>query len=231
MTITWWFYLIWVPAATLLGLSVSAVFAGWLRLSRRIFLAVYLISTSIFLYALLRWSGIDLGAMITQNWTWGLTAGAIAATFLVINVRSQPDSQRSTEGILFVDIAWLGLVYGLIDALFLNVMPVLATWEAFSQLGWTDAWMGRIAISALALIASLLVTAGYHLGYPEFRNSTLGLVLLGNSLITLAHILSGNPLGAIISHVVMHIAAVNQGPETTIQLPPHYSRPIQQRGY
>ena len=231
MTVIWWSYLIWVLAATLLGLVVTAVFAGWMRLSRRIFLAVYLVSAGVFLVAFARWSGVDLGARITQNWIWGVVAGVIAAAFLVINVRSQPDSQRSTEGILFVDIAWLGLVYGLIDALFLNVMPVLATWEAFSQLGWTDSWMGRIAVSVLALIASLLVTAGYHLGYPEFRNSTLGLVLLGNSLITLAYILSGNPLGAIISHVVMHIAAVNQGPETTIQLPPHYSRPVQQRGY
>lgn len=88
--------------------------------------------------------------------------------------------------------------------------------------------MGIIAAGAFALSASLLVTAGYHLGYPEFRNSKLGLVLLGNSIITLAYILPGSPLGAMISHVVMHLAAVNQGPETTIQLPPHYSGPVQQ---
>lgn len=230
MTITWWFYLIWVLAATLLGLAVSAVFAGWLRLSRRIFLAVYLVSASIFLYVFARWSGIDLGAMITQNWVWGLIAGAIAGLFLVINVRTQPDSQQSSGGSLVFDIAWLGLVYGLIDALFLSVMPVLATWKAVSQLGWPNSWSWNIAAGTLMLMASLLVTAGYHLGYPEFRNSSLGLVLLGNSVITLAFILSANPLGAIISHVAMHIAAVNQGPETTIQLPPHYSRPVQQRG-
>lgn len=35
-------------------------------------------------------------------------------------------------------------------------------------------------------------------------------------------LLSGNPFGSLISHTVMHLAAVLQGPETTIQLPPHY---------
>jgi hypothetical protein len=39
---------------------------------------------------------------------------------------------------------------------------------------------------------------------------------------TLAFLLSGNPLGALISHPAMHVAAVLRGPETTIQLPPHY---------
>jgi hypothetical protein len=228
MTETWWLHLTWVLAAILLGFGLTAVFAGWLRLSRRIFLVVYVISTSVFLYAFGRWSGVDLGAIIRQDWIWSLIAGVAAGAFLATTVRSQPDSQESTGGALFFDMAWLGLVYGLIDALFLNVMPVLATWEAFSQLGWTDSRMGIIAVGALALLASLLVTAGYHLGYPEFRNSKLGLVLLGNSIITLAYILPGNPLGAMISHVVMHLAAVYRGPETTIQLPPHYPRHVQQ---
>jgi hypothetical protein len=224
----WWVYLIWVLAATLLGWAVSALFAGGIRLSRRTFLAIYLVAAGAFLYAFLSWSRIDLGALLSQNWIWGLVAGGITATYLVIKVRSQPDSQQSTGGMLFFDIGWLGLVYGLIDALFLNVMPVLATWEAFARLGWTESVIGTIATGALALVASLLVTAAYHLGYPEFRNARLGLVLFGNSLITLAYILPGNPLGAIISHTSMHVAAVLQGPETTIQLPPHYSRLIQQ---
>jgi hypothetical protein len=58
-------------------------------------------------------------------------------------------------------------------------------------------------------------------GYKEFRNKSVGLVLVGNTLITLAYLLSTNPLGAILSHTAMHVAAVIQGPETTIQLPPH----------
>jgi hypothetical protein len=59
-------------------------------------------------------------------------------------------------------------------------------------------------------------------GYPEFRNKSVTRALVGNSVITLAFILSGNPLGSIIGHAVMHVAAVLQGAETTAQLPPHF---------
>jgi hypothetical protein len=61
------------------------------------------------------------------------------------------------------------------------------------------------------------------------RNMTVVLVLCGNATITLAYLLSGNPLGAVISHIVMHLAAVVQGPETTTQLPPHREHPTLER--
>jgi hypothetical protein len=53
-------------------------------------------------------------------------------------------------------------------------------------------------------------------GYAEFRNKSVGLVLVGNAVITLAYLVSANSLGAILSHTVMHVAAVIHGPETTL---------------
>jgi hypothetical protein len=211
----------WIIAASVLGFSISAVFSGWLKLSRRLFLVPYVALTGAFLYTFVLWNEIDLVALFARNWIWGVIAGLILGAFLVNNVRSQPASPRSTGGGLVLDLAWLGLVYGVIDALFLNVMPVAAVWNGFLQAGWTDSWLGMIAAGVLALGASLLVTAAYHVGYPEFRNKRVGLVLVGNALITLAYLLSTNPLGAVISHTAMHLAAVLRGPETTIQLPPH----------
>jgi hypothetical protein len=115
------------------------------------------------------------------------------------------------------------------DALLLNVMPAVAMIQGLGDLAWSEPWPGRIAVGALALLASLLVTLLYHLGYEEFRSPKVGLVLVGNTLITLAYLVSTNPLGAIVSHAAMHVAAVFRGPETTIQLPPHdlEARPIQ----
>jgi hypothetical protein len=75
----------------------------------------------------------------------------------------------------------------------------------------------------IALTLSLIITLFYHVGYKEFRNKSVILVLVGNTIITLAFIFSDNMLGALISHTAMHLAAVIRGPETTIQLPPHYS--------
>jgi hypothetical protein len=216
-------FLAWVLAAGLLGLAISAMFSGWLHLSRRAFLVPYVVLSGAFLYGFARWSQLDLVALFVQNWAWGLLAGAAVGAFLVRNVRSQPSSTRSNGADLILDTFWVGLAYGAMDALFLNVMPVVAVWRGFSGAGWVAAWPGKIAASVLALLASLLVTLLYHLGYSEFRNRRVALVLFGNALITLAYLVSTNPLGAVLSHVAMHVAAVYQGPETMIQLPPHYS--------
>jgi hypothetical protein len=81
--------------------------------------------------------------------------------------------------------------------------------------------LANVGVGILALLASLLVALAYHLGYCEYRNRSVGLVLAGNAVITLAYLLSASPLGALISHTLMHIAATLQGPETTLQLPPH----------
>jgi len=39
---------------------------------------------------------------------------------------------------------------------------------------------------------------------------------------SLAYIITGSPISALISHIAMHIAAVLYGLQTAIQLPPHY---------
>jgi hypothetical protein len=217
-----WSMVGWVIAASVLGFVISAVFAGWLKLSRHLFLVPYVILVSIFLYSFIALNEFDLAEVLTKNWVWGIVVGGLVSIFLVKTVRSQPATRQSAGTALGFDIAWAGLVYGFIDALFLNVIPVIAIWAGTSQFGWAETVAGKIGIGVIGLFASLLVTLAYHLGYPEFRNKSVGLVLVGNTLITLAFLLSGNPFGSIISHTAMHIAAVLQGPETTIQLPPHY---------
>lgn len=212
----------WVCAASILGFAISAVFAGGFRFSRHRFLIPYVTTVSIFLYSFVVLNKIDVVGILTENWGWGILAGLLVSIFLVRTVMSQPASRQLTGSALGLDIAWAGLVYGIIDALFLNVMPVLAIWAGTSQFTWTTTIIGKFGIGIAGLFASLLVTLTYHLGYPEFRNRNVGLVLVGNMIITLAFLLSGNPIGSIVSHTAMHVAAVLQGPETTIQLPPHY---------
>lgn len=111
----------------------------------------------------------------------------------------------------------------LIDALLLSVLPVLATWQGFSALGWTTSLPGKILVGVIAILASLLVTIVYHLGYPEYRvaGGVFG-PTIGNGAMTLGYVLTTNPIAAIFSHIAMHIAGVLHGPATVIQLPPHY---------
>jgi hypothetical protein len=213
----------WIVAAAVLGFAITEVCAGVFRLPRNLFLVVYLALAAPFLYAFVRWSNLSISELIRHNWIWGLAGAALVGAFTVRNILSQPASPHSQGLALMFDIAWLGMVYGALDALFLSVLPVLATWQAFSALGWTQTLGGKILVGAIALIASLLVTVAYHLGYPEYR--VAGGVMgpsIGNGVMSLGYILTNNPISAVFSHIAMHIAGVLQGPATVMQLPPHY---------
>jgi hypothetical protein len=212
----------WVAAAAGVGFAVPAVFAGWLELPRELVVLGYLLVVGPFLYGYARWDCFDVAAQARRGWPWVVLTGAAAGAFVVANVVSQPASAVPAGLHLVVALVWLGLVYGTLDALLLSVLPVVATWRAFAGLGWTEGWSGRIAVGAAALLASALVTAAYHLGYPEFRGPALGGPVVGNTVISLAYIASANPLSALIAHVAMHVAGVLQGMETVVQLPPHY---------
>jgi hypothetical protein len=215
--------LVWIAAAAALGFAITAIFAGQLRLPRSLFLGIYLVLVSPFLYAFARWSRLSIVELIQHNWVWGLIGAALIGAFLVRNILSQPVSPHSQGLSLAFDIAWLGIVYGALDALFLSVLPVLATWQAFSALGWTATVPGKMAVGVIALFASLLVTLAYHLGYPEYRSASGAMgPSIGNGIMSIGYMLTNNPVTAVLSHIAMHIAGVFQGPATVIQLPPHY---------
>ncbi len=222
MNTVWYTYPGWIIVAGLLGFAISFVFAGVLRLPRRIFLMPYVLLASLFLYFFLLWSGIPFRELIRHNWIWGLAGAALLAVFLVRNILSQPVSQRTKGGMLAFDILWLGVIYGLTDALLLSVFPVAATWQAFTLLGWTVTWPGKILAGLIAIFASFLVTAAYHLGYPEYKGKGLMGPVIGNTTMTLGYLLTTNPLAAMLSHIAMHIAGVFHGPASVTQLPPHY---------
>ncbi len=219
----WWGPLLWIPAAALLGFAIAAIFVSLLHLPRRVYLIPYIALVSLFLYAFLRWNELSLTELVRQNWVWGVVGAVVVGAFVVRNIFSQPASVRATGLPLAFDLFWSGVIYGLMDALLLSVLPVLAAWQAFSMLGWTSDWPGRIAVGVIAFIASLFVTICYHLGYPEYRVPR-GVVgpTIGNGVMTVGYLLTNNPVTAILSHIAMHIAGVWRGPASVMQLPPHY---------
>jgi hypothetical protein len=172
--------------------------------------------------AYVAWSGIDPGEVIRHNWKWGVGGAVVVGALMVMAVFRQDSSARPEGQELVTDLLWFGVVYGLLDALLLSVLPVLATWHAFRTRGWTEGWVRKVGVGALAILASMLVTATYHLGYEEYRGGDVFDPLVGNSIMTLGYVLTNNPITSVASHIAMHIAAVLQGAETTSQLPPHY---------
>ncbi len=219
---SWQAQLQWVAGLAALGLAVPAVFVGIFQLPRNIYLVFYFGLMGAFLYGYVRSSHLDLRKLYVDHWGWGLIGGALLSLFTVNTVLMQPGSP-SPQGLeLGFDLVWLGLIYGAMDALVLSVMPVYATWQSCTMLGWTRHWLGKIATGVLAILTSMLVIGLYHLGYPECRNPQVLIIIIGVAMQSLGYMLTRSPLTPLIGHVAMHIAAVLYGLNTVSQLPPHY---------
>jgi hypothetical protein len=215
-------HLVWILGAGLWAGAVAALFAGTLHLPRSIYLAPYAALVGAFLFAYFRWSGLDLRAEARRRWKWGamgaLVWGAWAVAF---GVWPQPASVQSEGWQLAWDVFWLGIVYGTVDGLLLSVMPMLAAWRACAAWGWTANWRGRAGTALVALLASLLVTGLYHVGYPEYRGARVAEPLFGNGMLSVSYLVTTNPIAPVGSHIAMHIGAVFHGPASVSQLPPH----------
>jgi hypothetical protein len=201
---------------------MSSVFARGLSLRRSLYLIPYVGFSSLFLYAYARWSDLSVGNLLRHHWIWGLVGGVVLAAWTVKSVLSQPASPRLEGFALGFDILWSGVIYGLADALLLSVFPVVASWQAFTPLGWTSSWPIMLLVGVIALLASLFVTIAYHVGYSEYRGKGMVGPVIGNAAMTLGYLVTTNPLAAVVSHIAMHIAGVVHGPASVVQLPPHY---------
>ena len=217
--------ILWIIIAAVAGFGISAIFSGWLKLPRNLYLLFYIPLAGVLFAVFVIVENISIREVLTHNWYWGLLAAAVASFIVIRNVLSQPSSERNKGSALVLDILWPGLAYGLTDSLLLTVLPILAVREAFADPLLSDGWTGKIAFGILALLASFIVTVAYHLGYQEFRNKKVLWTMLGNGVLSLAYILTMNPLAAILPHIGMHITALIHGRETTGQVPPHYHEP------
>lgn len=213
--------MIWVVLASAAGFATAAMFSSWLHWQRDAFVLGHLAVGGTFLVVYFAATQVRPGVQVRRRWPAGLAVGLLAGAVLAYGVSRQPASPQPTGAALAGSLAWLGLVYGSLDALLLTVVPVLSVYGSRSA---DDLRSGseRVRWAALALLASLFVTAAYHLGFAEFRGPSLLQPLIGNAVVTLAYLLAGNPLAPVLAHVIMHVAAVLHGTSTTVQLPPHY---------
>lgn len=214
----------WLAAAAGLGFALPAVFSGLLGLERDLYLLAYLPTAGAFCAAYLAGAAPAAWVDHRSRWTPTLIAGIGAGALLVLSVLRQPAGGRAGGVELVLDLAWSGVAYGVVDALLLTVLPVAAVFGALKSRAEASRSTSRAAapvVGAVALAASLGVTAAYHLGYEEFRGAMLIGPLVGNAVVTVAYLVARNPVAPSLAHVAMHVAAVTHGMETAVQLPPH----------
>ena len=204
----------WAAAAGALGFIISAVFSSLLQLPRSPFVLAHASAVGLFAALFVERGGLDRSG---RRWHTGyaLLAGLALGGILVQGVISQPGGTAPRGLELAAGLAWYGLVYGASDALLLTIIPVRALTGSETKSGLP--WRG-----VAALASSLLVTALYHAGFEEFRGASLLQPLIGNAIVTIGYLLTGNPATPLVAHAIMHGAAVLHGMEGTTQLPPHY---------
>jgi hypothetical protein len=128
------------------------------------------------------------------------------------------DSIPRPEGLRLAGaVLWEGVVYGAAEVLLLSVLPALIVWQALTAQGRTQSRIGAVFPGLVALVASLLVIVVHHLGYREFRGPLVAGAALTCGILSVAYLLTMNPLAAVGGHIIMHSAAVFKG----VELPPH----------
>ncbi len=228
MQITLWSQLIWLLAIALASFLVTWIFTDLFHLSQTVFIGVLAVVTGALLSGYLSWSHMDWDAFLSNQWLWGLVGAIIVGALLIVMLargsRSRAQMFASAprpEGLRLVGaLLWEGLVYGMAEGLLLSVLPVLITWQALSSLHWTQSWYGIILCGIIALVTSVIVIVVHHLGYREFRGRKLVFAVAGCAPLSLAYLLTMNPLAAGLGHSILHMGAVLRG----IELPPHYEK-------
>jgi hypothetical protein len=209
----------WYMAGAVAAFLIPFVFSSTLDLNHDLYYLIYFSGAAAFLAAYATTTHVDLIAAFSRNWRWSLGLGVLASVFLVFNVLSNEASTPHPDGLYFAfSVAWRGVVYGAVDALVLTAFPAAVTYALMS--GRIDTLVRRGVYAALTLVLVLVITATYHLGYEQFREDGVAGPEAGNLVISLPAILTLNPLGSVVAHASMHVAADIHAYETDLFLPP-----------
>jgi hypothetical protein len=155
---------------------------------------------------------------VRRNWRWGLLAGAVVGVPVVNNVFSETETARP-DGVYFAfELLWRGATYGAMDAVLLTVFPCLVVYHALG--GSLPTWRKRLAYFAGSLVLVMTITATYHLGYDHYRDDGVREPETGNTLMSIPMLLTANPIGSVLDHSAMHVAAVAHEYEGDTRLPP-----------
>jgi hypothetical protein len=212
----------WLALGVVVSFLVPFVLADLLEIQRDVYYGLYGLATVGLFSGWMANTGQSLGELVRRRWRLALALGFIFAAISVAIVLKSEDSTPHPDGAEFIGaIIWRGLFYGAVDGLLLSAFPILVVFAAFAGSSLRQTRMGTVGVGALALAASLLITATYHLGYSDFRSSKVRKPLTGDLVWSVPTLATLNPIGAPIAHAGLHVAAVTHSYETDTFLPPH----------
>jgi hypothetical protein len=213
----------WLVGGAVGAFTIPFVFADVLGLNRDVYYGLYILFVAVLCVSWARSTRVDARAMMLRNWRAGLVLGAVFAGVTSLMVIRTEAATSHPQGLAFAGaIVWRGVLYGLTDGVLLSVFPILVV---FAALRGRRRRSGRVAVGAVALATSLLFTAVYHVGYPDFRGEKLRKPLAGDLVWSVPTLLTLSPIGSPIAHAGLHVTAVLHSYDTGTFLPPHAVRP------
>jgi hypothetical protein len=212
-------HLAWFAVVCAIAFLVPYLAVSVLDLQHDLFYLVYFAVTIALVATYVRVEQVDVAAILRGRWRWSLGLGLALAAFLVLNVLNTEDATARPHGAYFVfEVLWRGVGYGLIDTLLLTIFPCFVAYKLLH--GRIDRLRGKLRFTALMLPLVLVITATYHLGYPQYREDGLSRPETGNVLISIPTFATVNPVGSVAAHVSQHVAAVTHAYESRIFNPP-----------
>ena len=209
----------WVAVVCVVAFLVPYLGVSVLDLQHDLFYLVYFATTLALIASYIRVEQVAVADVLRDRWRWSLGIGVLMVAFLVFNVYNNSDATARPHGAYFVfELLWRGLGYGLIDTLLLTFFPCLVAYTLLH--GKVAGLKGKLRFTALALPLVIVVTATYHLGYPQYRQDGLSRPETGNVLISIPTFATANPVGSFVAHASQHIAAVTHAYESRIFNPP-----------
>jgi hypothetical protein len=212
----------WLAAGVVLSFLVPFVLADQVGLPSDVYYGIY----AVFVVALfLAWAhdtGQSVREMVSRRWRLAVALGiAFAAISALIAVRAE-DGGSHPGGLEFAAaLVWRGVVYGAADGLLLSAFPILVVFAALAHTRLRGRRFGVVAVGAIALAASLVMTATYHAGYEDFRSEKIRKPLSGDIVWSVPTLVTVNPIGAPMAHAGLHVSAVAHNYESDLLLPPH----------
>ncbi len=214
----------WLLGGLVFAFVVPFVFTDLVHAQRDAYLAIYVCSLGVFVAVWAHQTQQPVREFLLRRWRSAVLLGLLAAAVLVFTVLRESATARPGGWALAGALVWRGAVYGAADGVLLSVFPILTVFGVFAAKPLRERSRKAVAgIGALALAVSLLFTAFYHLGYPDFRNRKVSRPMTGDVIWSIPTLATLSPLGSPVAHVGVHVTAVLHSYDTDLFLPPHYS--------
>jgi xanthine/uracil permease len=215
-------HLLWLAGGMVVAFLVPFLLADRLGLERDLYYAVYVAVVLGLFVAWARDTRQSLREMVVRRWRLAAALGVLFAAISALIATRAETGSRHPGGLEFAGaLLWRGVVYGAADGLLLSAFPILLVFAALRNSGLRHRAGGVVAVGAVAMAASLSMTAVYHAGYSDFRSDKLRKPVAGDLIWSVPTLATLNPIGAPIAHVGLHVGAVVHDYDTELFLPPH----------